>query len=135
MACLLRTGHSSHGPQDMRAIGRVAVLALALGGCATLPDVDPWLLYGGSPAADEKKIRRPLTEKQTEAVLAKVSRKGDENDLLTRQTALEEAVAGTPLVPGNEVTLLNDGPASYQAMFEAIEAANDHIHLEFYTID
>ena len=119
----------------MRAIGRVAVLALALGGCATLPDVDPWLLYGGSPTADEKKIRRPLTEKQTEAVLAKVSRKGDENDLLTRQTALEEAVAGTPLVPGNEVTLLNDGPASYQAMFEAIEAANDHIHLEFYTID
>ena len=111
------------------------MLVLALSGCATLPDVDPWLTYGGAPASDEAKIIRPLSQAQTEAVLAKVVRKGDETDLLTRQAALEEAVAGTPLVPGNDVRLLNDGPASYQAMFEAIERANDHIHLEFYTIE
>ncbi len=119
----------------MRAFGRVALLALALGGCATLPDVDPWLGYGGAPVVDEKKIRRPLTEEQTKAVLAKLVRKDDEADILARQAALEEAVAGTPLVPGNEVTLLNDGPETYKAMFDAIEAATDHIHLEFYTID
>jgi cardiolipin synthase A/B len=119
----------------MRAIGRVVVLALILGGCATLPDVEPWLHYGGAPVQDPSKIPKPLTTAQTEAVLAKVVRKGDENDLLVRQTALEEAVAGTPLVPGNDVTLLYDGPATYQAMFEAIERATDHIHLEFYTID
>ena len=119
----------------MRAIGRTALLALALSGCATLPDVDPWLAYGGASIADEAKIRRPLTQSQTEAVLAKIVRRGDDNDLLARQTALEEAVAGTPLVPGNDVRLMNDGPATYQAMFEAIERANDHIHLEFYTIE
>ena len=113
----------------------MAALVLALGGCATLPDVDPWLAYGGAQVSDEAKTIRPLSQKQTEAVLAKVVRKGDETDLLTRQAALEEAVAGTPLVPGNDVRLLNDGPATYQAMFEAIEHANDHIHLEFYTID
>ena len=111
------------------------MLALALSGCATLPDVDPWLSYGSVQASPEAKILRPLSQKQTEAVLAKVVRKGDETDLLTRQAALEEAVAGTPLVPGNDVRLLNDGPATYQAMFEAIQAANDHIHLEFYTIE
>ena len=119
----------------MRAIGRVALLALALGGCASLPDVDPWLGYGGAPVQDAAKIRRPLTAAQTEAVLAKVVRKGDDSDIFVRQAALEEAVAGTPLVPGNDVTLLYDGPASYQAMFEAIERATDHINLEFYTID
>jgi cardiolipin synthase A/B len=119
----------------MRAFGRVALLALALGGCATLPDVDPWLGYGGAPASDASKIRKPLTPEQTEAILAKVARKGDDSDILERQAALEEAVAGTPLVPGNEVTLLTDAPASYQAMFEAIERATDHVHLEFYTID
>ena len=119
----------------MRAIGRWAVLALALSGCATLPDVDPWLTYGGAAPSGEAKIIRPLSQAQTEAVLAKVVRKGDETDLLTRQAALEEAVAGTPLVPGNDVRLLNDGPATYQAMFEAIERANDHIHLEFYTVE
>ena len=111
------------------------VLALALSGCATLPDVDPWLLYGGAQPSADAKVLRPLSQAQTEAVLAKVVRKGDETDLLTRQAALEEAVAGTPLVPGNDVRLLNDGPATYQAMFEAIERANDHIHLEFYTIE
>jgi cardiolipin synthase len=84
----------------------VAVLALALGGCATLPDVDPWLSYGGAPPADPAKIPRPLTGAQTEAVLAKIARKGDDSDILERQAALEEAVAGTPLVAGNEVTLL-----------------------------
>ena len=120
---------------NMRAIGRVAVLALALGGCASLPDVDPWLSYGGAPVSDPTKIPRPLTGAQTEAVLAKIVRKGDDSDLLARQAALEEAVAGTPLVAGNDVTLLYDGPATYQAMFEAIERANDHINLEFYTID
>jgi cardiolipin synthase len=115
----------------------VLALALggALGGCATLPDVDPWLSYGGAPVTDATRIPRPLTAAQTEAVLAKIVRKGDETDLLTRQAALEEAVAGTPLVPGNDVTLLYDGPATYQAMFEAIERATDHVNLEFYTID
>ncbi|HTN28924.1 MAG TPA: phospholipase D-like domain-containing protein [Burkholderiales bacterium] len=113
----------------------MALLALALGGCATLPDVDPWVGYGGAPVSESKKIRGPLTEEQSKAVLAKLDRKGDESDTLTRQAALEEAVAGTPLVPGNEVTLLTDAPVSYQAMFEAIERATDHVHLEFYTID
>src|SRR5262245_50342655 len=119
----------------MRAFGRVALLALALGGCATLPDVDPWLGYGGAPISESTKIRGPLTEEQTKAVLAKLVHKDDETDLLARQAALEEAVAGTPLVPGNEVTLLTDGPETYKAMFEAIEGATDHVHLEFYTID
>ncbi len=36
---------------------------------------------------------------------------------------------------GNAVRLLNDGPASYGAMFEAIERARDHIHVEFYIIE
>jgi cardiolipin synthase len=119
----------------MRAIGRVALLALALGGCASLPDVDPWLGYGGAPVADPTKIRRPLTAEQTEAILAKVARKGDDSDQIARQAALEEAVSGAPLVAGNDVTLLQDGPQTYQAMFDAIERATDHVHLEFYTID
>lgn len=108
------------------------MLALALGGCATLPDVDPWLGYGGASVADASKVHRPLTDVQTKAVLAKVVPKGDESDILARQAALEEAVAGTPLVPGNDVTLLTDGPATYKAMFEAMEQATDHINLELH---
>src|SRR5262249_8037372 len=35
----------------------------------------------------------------------------------------EQRLSGRPLVAGNRVTLLVDGPASYQAMFDAIRVA------------
>ena len=119
----------------MRALARVVLLAFALGGCATLPDVDSWQRFGAAQPYDPSKFRGPLTQTQAEAVLAKLPRKGDDSDILERQAALEEAVAGTPLVPGNDVTLLNDGPAAYKAMFDEIERATDHVNVEFYTID
>jgi cardiolipin synthase A/B len=114
---------------------RVVILALALGGCATLPDVDSWQRFGGAQQTDPSKFRGPLTKAQADAALAKLVRKGDDSDILERQAALEEAVAGTPLVPGNEATLLNDAPDAYQAMFEEIERATDHVNIEFYTIE
>src|SRR5436305_1235883 len=39
------------------------------------------------------------------------------------------------LVAGNDVQLLLDGPATYAAMFEAIDAARDHINLESYIVE
>ena len=119
----------------MRFLAQVVLLAFALGGCATLPDVDSWQRFGAAQPYDPSKFRGPLTQTQAEAVLAKLPRKGDDSDILERQAALEEAVAGTPLVPGNDVTLLNDGPAAYKAMFDEIERATDHVNVEFYTID
>jgi cardiolipin synthase len=40
--------------------------------------------------------------------------------------------AGSTLFAGNTVDLLVDGPAAYDAIYEAIGAATRHIHLEFY---
>jgi len=37
-------------------------------------------------------------------------------------------------VPGNRVRLLADGPATYQAMHEAIAAARNHIHVQTYIL-
>jgi cardiolipin synthase A/B len=39
------------------------------------------------------------------------------------------------LVAGNRFELLIDGPATYAAMFEAIAAAREHIHLESYIVE
>ncbi len=47
--------------------------------------------------------------------------------------ALDRA-AGSQAIPGNEVTLLIDGPTSYAAMHELIAAATRRIHLENYII-
>ncbi|MGV8899149.1 MAG: cardiolipin synthase [Burkholderiaceae bacterium] len=49
--------------------------------------------------------------------------------------ALEEVATGSPLIAGNKVTLLYDGPETMQAMIEAISTAKDHINLETYIFD
>jgi cardiolipin synthase len=40
-----------------------------------------------------------------------------------------------PLVTGNQIDLLQDGPATYAAMFEAIANARDHVNLESYIVE
>jgi len=40
-----------------------------------------------------------------------------------------------PLVTGNRVDLLQDGPGTYAAMFEAIDQARDHVNLESYILE
>ena len=42
---------------------------------------------------------------------------------------------GEPLVTGNRVDLLQDGPGTYAAMFEAIDSARDHVNLESYILE
>lgn len=49
-----------------------------------------------------------------------------------RLSRIQESAGGTPVVGGNRVTLLNDGPETYDAMLEAIDAAQNHINLETY---
>lgn len=113
----------------------VSLLAsVLLVGCATLPDVHPWLAPTGQKPAVVG-ARGPLSAAQTAAVLKRLQSRGNDSDLLTRHIAIEEEVAGRPLTVGNAVRLLNDGPASYGAMFEAIERARDHVHVEFYIIE
>ena len=48
--------------------------------------------------------------------------------------ALEEAATGSPLIAGNKVTLLYDGPQTMAEMTAAISAAKDHINLETYIL-
>ncbi len=48
---------------------------------------------------------------------------------------LEEAATGSPLIAGNKITLLYDGPQTMAAMIAAIGAAKDHINLETYIFD
>ena len=59
----------------------------------------------------------------------------DEIEQSQNMAAIEEAIAGSPLTTGNQVLLLQDGPATFQAMYTAILAARDHINLETYIFD
>lgn len=50
-------------------------------------------------------------------------------------SALEAAATNRPLIAGNKVTLLYDGPQTMAAMMHAVSTAKDHINLETYIFD
>jgi cardiolipin synthase len=47
----------------------------------------------------------------------------------------ELEITGRPLIGGNRVKLLRDGPETFKAMFAAMGKARHHIHLETFIID
>jgi phosphatidylserine/phosphatidylglycerophosphate/cardiolipin synthase-like enzyme len=52
-----------------------------------------------------------------------------------RHAAALERALRAPLAEGNRVHVLRDGHATYRAMFEAIDAARDHINIENCPLD
>ncbi len=122
----------------IRAFKHAALAAfclLAAAGCATLPDTQLLLERHTAQAVRFENARGPLSVKKNAAILAELKRKSGDIDILEKQIALEQAIVGSPLIVGNKVTLLQDGAATYAAMFAAIRKAQDHINLESYIIE
>jgi cardiolipin synthase len=113
----------------------LALLLAACAGCSTLPTIDPGPVASSRAPVRLEGARGPLSARQSKAVLARLESRGEETSIFDRHLALEGEIAGSPLVVGNKVTLLKDGPATYAAMFAAIAAARDHVHMETYIIE
>jgi len=106
---------------------------LLFGGCASLPDVVQEHENRPPQAVVFENARGTVPAGKSEAILQSLERSDGESDILQKHLAQEQAInADSPLVLGNRLTLLQDGPATYQAMFAAMRAAKDHIHLETY---
>ncbi|WP_291013039.1 cardiolipin synthase [Hydrogenophaga sp.] len=112
-----------------------ASLALALGACSSLPRINPDLEGRTRPPVQLEGARGPLSAAQSKAVIDRLKKSGNVTGLFDRHLAVAETIAGSPLTTGNEVRLLQDGPATYRAMVAAIEAAKDHINMETYILD
>jgi cardiolipin synthase A/B len=114
----------------------VSVLPLN-GGCATLPNVTE--MIDEAPTAQKPRqivsSKGLLSPETSKAIMERLKRSVDPTDILERHTAVVESVTESPLTKGNKVTLLDDGPATYAAMFKAIQNAKDHINLESYIIE
>ncbi len=108
---------------------------LLLTGCASLPTIVPDLARRPVSAVQLQGAGGPLTAAQSKAVLDRLKSRGTPTDIFERHLALEEEIVGSPLTTGNQVLLLQDGPATYKAMFAAIAAAKDHINMETYILD
>jgi len=107
----------------------------AASGCASLPDTESILAQHQAQAARFENARGALSVTTNAAILARLQRGSGDIDILEKQIALEQAINDSPLVLGNKVTLLQNGPATYRAMFAAIAQAKDHINLESYIIE
>ena len=112
-----------------------ACCSLLSTGCATLPDTQFLTEHYIAQAAHFKDAWGTISAKRSAAIVEKLKQKSGDIDILDKQIALEQEIVGSPLVVGNKVILLQDGPATYQAMFAAIRKAKDHINLESFTIE
>jgi cardiolipin synthase len=114
----------------------VCILSLS-GGCGTLPNVSE--MIDEAPTAQEPRqivsAKRLLSPEKSRAIMERLKRSIDPTDILERHTAVVESVTESPLTKGNKVTLLVDGPATYAAMFKAMQDARDHINLETFIIE
>ena len=115
--------------------GAVAAMVLLLAGCSSLPTITPDMAQPRGTPVRLAGSHGALSAEQSKAILARLQSKGTPTDIFDRHLALEEAIVGSPLTAGNQVRLLQDGPATYRAMFAAIAAAQDHINMETYILE
>jgi len=76
-----------------------------------------------------------LSPEISKKIMERLKKEAGPTDILERHVALIESISGNPLIAGNKVTLLIDGPATYAAMFKAIQNAKDHINLETFIFE
>ena len=127
---------------QMKKIGYVSIAKLAfalclvlLAGCGSIPSMVPDMAMQSSHPVQLEGAQGPLTAKQSKAILAKLKKNGDDTNIFDKHLALEAEIVGSPLVVGNKVELLVDGPVTYSAMFTAIASAKDHINMETFIIE
>jgi cardiolipin synthase A/B len=109
---------------------------LALAGCASLPDVGRPQEMPRAQAVEFENARGPVSASKDAAILEELKNESGDIEILQKHLALEQAInADSPLVLGNKLVLLQDGPATYKAMFAAIRKAKDHINLETYIFE
>jgi len=120
------------------ALRSIALVALAsmVGACAMLPNLQDAERQAAGKSAKSIPIVGPKGELMGEA------RMRIEDKLLAlpsagleRKLVLTNAYTDAPLTVGNGTKILLDGPNAYASMFDAIEAARDHVHLESYIFD
>lgn len=107
---------------------------LLLASCARLPNVDDLETPARVPASPSVVDGQGALSRK-DAASALPARLGHSKIDAKLLAGLEEAATGRPLIAGNKVTLLFDGPKAMAAMMAAVAGAQDTINLETYLFD
>jgi cardiolipin synthase len=108
-------------------------LAWVAASCATLPEVDTGSRAAAKANPTVATANGMLHTKQAAALLAKRWARATPD--MKALAVLEEEATGVPLIAGNKVTLLFDGPATMKEMMAAAQGAKSSINLETYIFD
>lgn len=109
---------------------------VVLANCASLPDSQRDRAVPHAQQVEFLGARGPVSDARSDAILEDLEGAAGRSAVLRKHLAYEQSVnADSPLVLGNKLTLLQNGPNTYRAMFTAIEGARDHINLETYIFD
>ncbi|OYT92381.1 MAG: cardiolipin synthase [Burkholderiales bacterium PBB3] len=113
------------------------MLLLLLTGCASLPNLGPTdtlvpaaVMATGPTVTGSKGLVAPRASR----TLLNQRWKNSYADL-SALARVEEVITSEPLIAGNKLTLLYDGPQTMAAMMESMRGARDHINLETYIFD
>lgn len=108
-----------------------------LAGCVEVPRLVPDLdLRAAQQPTRIEGARGPLSAARQRQLLERLKAEpGQPSSILERHLAVEQALTDSPLVADNQVTLLQDGEATYRAMFAAIAAAKRSILMETYILE
>jgi cardiolipin synthase len=112
-------------------LGLLAFGAVALGSCAwTGPRREAPPPESAEPIVID--ARGLLPSQAAKAVVTDATQETRDRRQAQELVTAIQGVTSTPLVAGNHVKLLIDGPRTYEAVLAAVEAARDHIHIETY---
>jgi hypothetical protein len=121
---------------QLQRIALITVGLLNLQGCVTLPDAASEMAMPHTRRIEFEGPHGSVSAATSKVILVRLAGAAGASDVLQKHLAYEQALnADSPLVLGNKLTLLQNGPATYGAMFTAIRAAQDHINLETFIFD
>ncbi len=105
----------------------------ALQGCAKLPDIETITVLNESKKPPHiMGSRKPFSTDKSRAIIDAFQQQIGPTDILSQHILSMETLSDSPLIAGNKVTLLRDGPQAIASMTQAIHNAKDHIHLEMF---
>jgi len=129
-----------NGVRDFGGIGCLlcGLALLGVAGCATDPRLDETGTVATS--SDEPPVlvddgRRVANPGEYQALLENDAPEADTQVMLDQLLGVTQQTSGSALVADNDVSLLIDGPATFERMFEDIEQARDSIHLETFILE
>jgi cardiolipin synthase len=111
--------------------------SLWLSGCATIPDAKQAL----SEIKTQTQPVTVVTAKQTlppgkvDQALKKLTSDESIRTSLAEHLRVEQALSGNSLYADNKVTMLFNGELTFSHMRQALEKAQQHIHLEYFTFE